>query len=227
MKEGTMRNYTKQSLQAAAVLILVSTAATCRRSNLPSARETLTPETLGTTVEAFMNTWLRIDPLAGQLLAPYPPSETERVRTLRVGAFIAKPAGSSSDMLIRRLDSLASETPSGEMVIVPTTTDAIADMVPVLKERHIELKPLAGSQTLAYPVRTWEGISWTGSAGPSQRALFEDVSRLERHPFWGVIAQVRTPDDVIVPMLLLWQEQPEDGSPPSWKLVTMFPIQAQ
>jgi hypothetical protein len=54
--------------------------------------------------------------------------------------------------------------------------------------------------------------------------LFEDRSLVERRPFWGVIARVLASDGIIVPMLLLWQEDPVDGPPSSWKLLTMLPI---
>jgi hypothetical protein len=122
------------------------------------------------------------------------------------------------------LDGFISDGLPGELSVVHTTLDSIADMASVLKDRCLVLTPLPHSLALAFPVRTWDQISWTGSAGPGHRALFEDRSLVERRPFWGVIARVLASDGIIVPMLLLWQEDPVDGPPSSWKLLTMLPI---
>jgi hypothetical protein len=111
-----------------------------------------------------------------------------------------------------------------ELTVARTTTDSIAEVLPALKERNIDPRPLEQSQALAYPVRKWEELTWTGSAGPRHRVLFEDAALVDKQPYWGVITRLRTSGDEIVPMLLLWRAEGTAAQQTSWKLLTLLPI---
>jgi hypothetical protein len=199
----------------------------CGLAAAPVAGQQPAPASLGTAVEGFLSEWLRGSPdaAAQRYLSDFSRSRAE---VLPQGDQPGKPPpGSGVQRLSSELRRVRGELWAGkpaQAMAAPTTMESLAEVLPAIQQRDISLRPLEQPQALAFPVRTWDDLTWTGTAGPRHRALFENAAALAKQPYWGVISRLRTSSDEIVPMLLVWRAEGAADQPTSWKLVTLLPI---
>ena len=116
-----------------------------------------------------------------------------------------------------------------DRILEPTRSpNAIPDIADAIQKRRLELLPMERPPVLAFRIRRWDDVAWTGSAGPRHRAVFDGPDVAER-AMYGVIAQLRSSRRVTKPMpvLLVWRNEAPGTDAHAWRLVTLFPILTQ
>ena len=198
---------------------------------LPVAGQAPDLQSLGPAVEDFLLSWMRgkTEEAAKRYLSTV---SAEKPQLLPSGVSRDRPLTAGQDAHQALATELADirqalwGTRTPDTILAPTrSADAIPDVAPIVRELGLDLVPLQRPPALAFPVRRWADVAWTGSAGPRHREVF-DGPGVGRQAFYGVIVRLRSEQSSAspLPVLLVWRHEPVGADKPAWKFVTMFPI---